>query len=410
MTDPRHPEDSLFFVAESDYRFYPEDCIQDWYAVVQDERVPWLDETLAEVDPPDLPPAEQEPSPAPVEGDDPSPSPDEKEKEPKRRKYLGWMAAQRPTVKATNLQVSQELRDLVQLCNRAAALGRGHVVWLGWCSKNKRKSVASFGTHLVAVSKYGAQKMAEAMEIGELKMGHWDQVLRQWLVNHNYQSPKVCGGSFVWPSVGFYQTHKSGCEPSIGERVAEWDQSYIQAGVRPKKGSDRKRWIACWPQDEKGHAEWLEEVTFDARRNYWLTQRPPDRWWSTDNEWSRLLWNRWWIDRDNNWVGPVWAAEKKGKGKGKRNKNQEDQQSPAPANKWKDLLERPDEYEWDYANNCYVPITRLAEQLVVDWDNWDWNGQHSNREWNTRKNIAFYKRRLFPDTDEEQASKKKVIQ
>jgi len=27
MLDPRHPEDTLFFIAESDYRFYPEDCV-----------------------------------------------------------------------------------------------------------------------------------------------------------------------------------------------------------------------------------------------------------------------------------------------------------------------------------------------------------------------------------------------
>ena len=135
------------------------------------------------------------------------------------------------------------------------------------------------------------------------------------------------------------------------------------------------------------------KITFYTRRNVWITQCPPDRWWSTDNDWGRLLWNRWWINREGAWVGPEWAAGQKGKGKGK-NKNEDEQQSPSPVhkqspspapNKWERLVADPDKYEWDKANNCYMPFTILAEQLVVDWDNWDWNGKHTAREWNTRK-------------------------
>ena len=320
MLDPRHPEDSLFFVAESDYRFYPGDCISNWYEILEDEDEPWLDERLTEVVPPTL--ALEAPSPSPVRDDDPSPSPDEQElpKVPQKRKFLGWSAAQRPESKASELEVSQELRDMVQICNRAAKIGRGHVVWFGWCPQGKQKSIPAFASHLLAMSKYGAKTMLESMEAGRLKMGHWDRVLRAWLVEENFQNPKVMGASFVWPSVGFYQTHASGCEPSIGDRVAEWDQSFIQPGVRPFKDSHRKRWLACWPDNKKGGAEWLEQITFDARKNIWITQPPPDRWWSTDSDWVRLLWNRWWIGNEGEWIGPRWAADTKGKGKGKQKK------------------------------------------------------------------------------------------
>ena len=409
MLDPRHPEDSLFFVAESDYRFYPEDCVESWYEIVQDEEQPWLHEQLlVETAPPVM---EDPPSPAPATDTEPSPAPAEEApaRPPKKRRgYQGWMAAQRTALTANEVEVSRELRDLVQICNRAAMIGRGHVVWFGWCAKATKRSLPSFGSHLLAVTKQGAAAMLDSMEKGILRNGHWDQVLKEWLTTGNYQNPKVLGASFCWPSVGYFQTHVSGCEPGIGTRVAVWDQTYVQAGVRPQKKNDRSRWLACWPAESKGGAEWLEEISFDSRRNQWITQRPPDRWWSTDNEWQRLLWNRWWVDGDGNWVGPKWAAEVKGKGKGKGKKDSETKQSPSPVNKWQDLCNKPDEYEWDFKNYCYVPMTRLAEQVVVDWDNWNWNGKHTARVWNTRKKaIAMYKRRVFPESEEEQATTKK---
>ena len=122
MLDPRHPEGSLFSVAESDCRFYPEDCVETWYDILQDEEQPWLLEDLTELHPSSSSGGEQ-PSPSPAEGEEPSPSPAEgeepKEGQIKRRKYLGWSAAQRIAKKATEVEISPELREMVQICNRA---------------------------------------------------------------------------------------------------------------------------------------------------------------------------------------------------------------------------------------------------------------------------------------------------
>ena len=105
-------------------------------------------------------------------------------------------------------------------------------------------------------------------------------------------------------------------------------------------------------------------------------------------------------------IGKGQFGRRRIKAKAEAKKNDADQQqSPSPVNKWELLRQKPDEYEWDYDNQCYMPVTRLAEQLVVDWDNWNWNGNHTAREWNTRKkNIAAYKRREFPISQEEQAT------
>ena len=78
----------------------------------------------------------------------------------------------------------------------------------------------------------------------------------------------------------------------------------------------------------------------------------------------------------------------KAKAEAKKKHDADQQQSPSPVNKWELLRQKPDEYEWDYDNHCYMPVTRLAEQLVVDWDNWNWNGNHTAREWNTRKKTS----------------------
>ena len=412
MLDPRHPEDALFFVAESDYRFYEKDCIPNWYDVVLDETLPSLDKP-GDIAEPFAGTEEAQPSPAPAEeGGAPTEEAASPQQEPKKRKFAGWTGAQRTKQAAHQVEISQELRDCVQICNRAAMIGRGHVVWFGWMAKSgKRKSVPSYASHLIAVSKEGAAAMLRSMETGHLEKGHWDIVVRNWLVKQNFQNPKVMGGCFVWPTVGSFQGHQSGCCPDVGFRGERWTDTCIQEGVRPFKPDHRHRWLACWPSDEKGGAEWLEQICFDSRDNVWITQLPPDRWWSTDSSWRRLLWNRWWIDDNLEWVGPTWAAEHKGAGKEKNKKKGETKsQSPAPDNKWALLVKRPDEYEWDYTLHKWAPITRLAEQVVVDWDNWKWDGNHTNREWNTRKkNIACYKRRVFQETPEEQVTIKKIV-
>ena len=122
MLGPRRPEHYLVFVAESDDRFYPQDCVEAWYNIIQDEAQPWLDETcLLEVT---NPTARDHPSLSPAEGDDPSPSPEAAAttQKNKRRRYLGWTAAQRTSLNVNKVEMSQELRDMVQICNRAAMI------------------------------------------------------------------------------------------------------------------------------------------------------------------------------------------------------------------------------------------------------------------------------------------------
>ena len=139
-------------------------------------------------------------------------------------------------------------------------------------------------------------------------------------------------------------------------------------------------------------------MKFNTKENLWVTQAPPTRWDCQDREWQTLLWNRYWVDRYMEWVGPVWAAESKGRGK------RQQHQSPSPGQKWQELVDDPDGYAWNKDAGDWEPITRCAEQLVADWNNFDWNAAHSQRVWATRKKaIAQYKRRVFQDDTVPQA-------
>ena len=149
MRDKRHPEDQLFFIAEGDFRFYPEDCVG---------AVNWL-ETLDElVREPAAPGEEDMPHPAllghgaePVarsDGAEPVARSDGAEPVARSRQpfeqqfdtipeYLRWSPGVR--CKKREGHPTQELNDLVRIVTHASRKGLGNLVWLSWCAQGKRK-------------------------------------------------------------------------------------------------------------------------------------------------------------------------------------------------------------------------------------------------------------------------------
>ena len=72
---------------------------------------------------------------------------------------------------------------------------------------------------------------------------------------------------------------------------------------------------------------------------------------------------------------------------------------------WKDLADWPDSYAWDWDKNAYSPLTRLAEQVVVDYREYDPLGPRAERERGARKKqLAMYKRRIFVEGAQEVGS------
>ncbi len=248
-----------------------------------------------------------------------------------------------------------------------------------------------YGSSLLGVTQVGAFHLLELTS--ESEPMHWDVWLRNTLISKLQtpaESADEAAGCFVWPSVGGYDSHMSGCEPSIGVRYDPWKVGGSQQeGVRPFLKSHFSRWLCGW--DERGRADWLKimHLKQDEESFAWKTMRPPLRRWQNDDVWKEMLELRGWVD-GNEFVGPrdLFDTSKGTPGKGSR---------------WRELeqlAKHPDEHEPVQGSpGEFSPITRLAEQLVTDPVDFPWSDTgHPAKVWGTRRKFMLgYKRRHFVD-------------
>ena len=70
------------------------------------------------------------------------------------------------------------------------------------------------------------------------------------------------------------------------------------------------------------------------------------------------------------------------------------------------MREYPNWYPQSDASGSIDPITMVANEVVVDYVDFDWNSKHSSRLWKARqKQIAMYKQRVFVDDPAEVVKK-----
>ena len=381
MQDERHAPDTVFLVAESDYRVYEADAREPWAF----GDVHWRDIPVPEV-PLDARPSPPEPAPtappglfalpAPVEIDlsdglpgtrpspvpahpaRPSPAPARTsvwhgapsssaapppppgaterlrasvagsclceedlrtaEAQTLTQAHLGGWRAKTPLV-----EPSQELLDVMAIVNQAHRLKRGNIVWLCWegaTSQRGRKWMPCHGATLLAITVDGAKKLARHLATEE--PSHLDVILSRWLMEDGPEN--TVGACFVWPSCGSYAQHMSGIENNL-LRVPTWRAKHVQEGFRPGK---EKRWI-CGFRPKDG-PEWLCETVYDQRD--WLTTMPPVHWYSPSYFW--MLRAREWISDEGEWEGPWWKTSQWQRKDQKRTRRQRRRPSPVPEFRW----------------------------------------------------------------------------
>ena len=145
---------------------------------------------------------------------------------------LGFYRRRRKPSAAELQNVSQELHDLVKICTYAHRQRAGGLVWLSWCGGaggKSRKTAPCHGSTLLAISAWFARQLL--LNFDKFEFMHFDIALRSVL-----QNPPAdwtwCQASFVYPSIGHYCEHVSGCQEGLGWRASEWDRSWCQGGTR----------------------------------------------------------------------------------------------------------------------------------------------------------------------------------
>ena len=205
--------------------------------------------------------------------------------------------------------------------------------------------------------------------------------------------------SYVNPAIGAFETHESGCG-ELSVRTGTFGRPWVWEGTRLPAGIHR--WLLGFKTKQQP-VPWLfrldEAIVSGASRPDviaiprpeqlhmldWITQMPPNQVHSEDATFHSLLEQRGWLE-SGEWIGPAKGHGKahrgaagKGKGKGKR---------PPPF--YEQLVASP-----DLCNPDSV-ITRLAEQVVCDAHEFDWNAPHTDRVWSCRKTqLRLYKLRKF---------------
>ena len=195
--DPVHPDDTLFIVAKGDFRFYRADCEGkqanlDLEAAAERARRTEMQQRALQVPPQtDVQP---HPDSNDAAGSDSTEIYDEAEAAHDAASWLDHVQEEEgvqsrfelregcglplfePKLKPSHKlgrarpEPTPELEDIVCLCNAAARIGRGNLVWLGWnATPDKRWKVnnperIANGSQLLAITSAGARWLQPRLE------------------------------------------------------------------------------------------------------------------------------------------------------------------------------------------------------------------------------------------------------
>jgi hypothetical protein len=292
MSDSRHPPDTLFLVLEEDWRCYEADCnVSTKYLVAQHPpavRMPTgMRDDLGEyeVDAEDVLDATMKAAPwnkseavagqpsAPGEPFAPGAGGATLEQPNAVSEENMWYT--RPSrVKGDAGPPTEELQDIVKLCTAAHRHGKGGLVWLSWDggAASGRKLSPCHASTLLAVSHLTAVVMLS--EFAKFSFRHFDLALRARLEEEEGCAARY-QASYVCKSIGHYVGHLSGCQEGLGFRRADWQNSWVQEGVRPRAGQE-DRWLCDFSRS--GGPSYICKVSLPERGKEdlrWKTQHPP---------------------------------------------------------------------------------------------------------------------------------------
>ena len=239
--DPRHAEDTLFFVAEEDWRLYEEDCKGEEGPGAKDaptgreeevEKPKTFEEAMEGRDrmaKRGKVKQEEETEPtANTGGGKQSLQPGKEEKwAPEFDGYFN--KTKKPRTEDMG-QCSTELVDMVMLCNAASRVGAGDLIWLSWnTTKAGRQEAPGFGSQLIALTADGARTLAANWSKWFPRAEHFDVALKQLLEKDNDCRKNLAAG-YLFPALGHWDSHES--MHGFGVRHMHWRERWINSGTR----------------------------------------------------------------------------------------------------------------------------------------------------------------------------------
>ena len=266
--DHRLPDDTLWFIIEEDFRWYPEGhdpCMSEGYDKRAEATKKKRDALTTS-----LPPRGTIALDLPTGQDPREPTATGKgkgKKKPVRPQTLYHEALPRGHSVAGHIDegFQQNVADLVRLATFASRQGMGELLWTSWCSdakkeagKTKGKTKLCHGSTCILMTKMGFAQLNAAVQAGKVKRGHIDLALLWWLRS---EADKV-GASYLYPSSGSYTEHASACDPKnfgeqAGGRKSGFETDYPAWGTRLSSDEEgRKKYLVQWDPNDKG-GKWL---------------------------------------------------------------------------------------------------------------------------------------------------------
>ena len=221
-------------------------------------------------------------------------------------------ATKRPSNKDL-LNPTLTLVDLVRTATCANRNGVGDLIWATWQPAGKgikaaRVTSISSGAMFLMLTPAGAKKIASAMQRIDdegkvtpstkerpMTPGHFDVQLKEYLMSHGRTSEDPVKYCYIFPPIGNYSTHPSGCDPnySKGEgRPSCWLEKWCCQGTRKSQDRQKRDKYMC-QLTRKGEPTWIGivDVEEDGAKLNWKSlwcdpQEPPPR---PNKQWQQLF-------------------------------------------------------------------------------------------------------------------------
>ena len=105
----------------------------------------------------------------------------------------------------------RDVIDMMRIATMCHRNGMGEFIWVSWVPSKKSPSRIGHGSQCLMMTKDGVFACKDAKDRGVLTRGHIDLVLQSWLRKPDEaQKAKAC---YIYPPIGSYTEHPSECDP-----------------------------------------------------------------------------------------------------------------------------------------------------------------------------------------------------